>query len=103
MTAWRTAGLACLLALAGNASAGELGLEVFTSRAQPPCAVCHSLEAAAATGTIGPSLDELKPDADRIRTAVLNGVGVMPAFGDLLSAEEIDAVVAFVAKAVSGN
>jgi mono/diheme cytochrome c family protein len=103
MRAWRAAGLASLLAIAGGASAGEPGLEVFTTGAQPPCAICHTLEAAGASGTLGPSLDELKPDEARIRTAVLNGVGAMPSFADQLSEEDIEAVVSFVARAVAGR
>jgi mono/diheme cytochrome c family protein len=103
MTPWQTAALASLLALAGAASAEDPGREVFFERAQPPCALCHALESAGASGTIGPSLDELKPDKARVVEAVRAGVGVMPAFADKLTEQEIQAVAEFVAKAVSGR
>src|SRR5690606_26090379 len=80
--ALQATGLAFLLALPFAASANDLGRKVFTEAAQPPCAVCHTLEAAGATGTIGPSLDELKPDKARVLEAVRTGIGVMPRFAD---------------------
>ncbi len=97
----RIAGLAALLVFGAAASAEELGRKVFTERAQPPCALCHTLEAAGATGTIGPSLDELRPDRARILEAVRTGVGVMPRFADQLTEQEIEAVADFVARAVT--
>ena len=60
------------------ALADELGKKVFTSVAQPSCALCHTLEAAGAKGKLGPSLDELKPDEARALKAIKQGVGVMP-------------------------
>lgn len=89
------AGLA--LALPPTAQGDELGRKVFTELAQPPCQLCHTLKAAGAEGTIGPSLDELKPDLDKALQAVRNGVGVMPAFGDKLTPQQIEAVSRFVA------
>lgn len=102
MRAVQAAGLALALALPLAARGDDLGRKVFTETAEPPCALCHTLQAAGAEGTIGPSLDELKPDRDRIVQAVRKGVGVMPPFADKLSEAEIQAVAAFVAKAV-GN
>lgn len=95
--------LALFLAGPAVAAGDELGREVFTTLAQPPCALCHTLEAAGATGTIGPSLDELKPDKARVMEAVRTGIGVMPRFADQLSEQQIEAVADFVAKAVSGR
>ena len=95
-----TAGLA---AAAGTALAGEApGKRIFNEGGGglPPCALCHVLADAGATGGIGPDLDQLRPDADRIRAAVVEGVGVMPPFGEVLSEEEIEAVVEYVATAV---
>lgn len=86
-----------LLALAFAAHGEELGLKVFTQVAQPPCMACHTLKAAGAEGTVGPSLDELKPSLDQALHAVRNGVGIMPAFRDKLSSEQIEAVARFVA------
>ena len=89
------AGLALALPLA--AQGDELGRKVFMELAQPPCHLCHTLKAAGAEGTVGPSLDELKPDLDKALQAVRNGVGVMPAFRDKLTPQQIEAVSRFVA------
>jgi mono/diheme cytochrome c family protein len=90
------AGLALALPLA--AQGDELGRKVFMELAQPPCHLCHTLKAAGAEGTVGPSLDELKPDLEKALQAVRNGVGIMPAFNDKLTAEQISAVARYVAK-----
>ena len=97
------AGLALLLASPVAAPSEELGRKVFTEIAQPACAICHTLQAAGAEGTIGPSLDELKPDRSKVLEAVRKGVGVMPPFADKLTPEQIEAVAAFVAKASGGE
>lgn len=89
------AGLA--LALPPAAQGDELGRKVFMELAQPPCQLCHTLKAAGAEGTIGPSLDELQPDLDKALRAVRNGVGVMPAFREKLTPQQIEAVSRFVA------
>jgi mono/diheme cytochrome c family protein len=99
----RLAGAAFLVLLLASAPAARaadaLGLKVFTQIAQPPCMACHTLKAAGASGTVGPSLDELKPDRDQVLNAVRTGVGIMPPFDDKLTAEQIDAVARFVAQA----
>ena len=82
------------------ALADELGKKVFTSVAQPSCALCHTLEAAGAKGKLGPSLDELKPDEARALKAIKQGVGVMPSYADNLSPDEIAAVARYVAESV---
>jgi sulfite dehydrogenase len=92
------AGLALALALPCAAFGDELGRKVFTELAQPPCKLCHTLKAAEAEGTIGPSLDELKPDLDKALQAVRGGSGVMPPFRDKLTPEQIEAVARFVSE-----
>lgn len=77
----------------------DLGKRVFTTEANPPCAVCHALKAADATGEIGPDLDELKPSESQVVEVVKNGIGPMPSFEDSLSAEQIAAVAKFIANA----
>lgn len=77
----------------------ELGRRVFTETAQPSCTICHALKDAGAEGAIGPSLDELKPNAERVRLAVTGGVGVMPAYDGKLTADEIKAISAYVESA----
>jgi mono/diheme cytochrome c family protein len=91
------AGLA--LALARPCVADEtLGRKVFTQIAQPPCALCHQLQAAGAAGKVGPSLDELQPDKQRVLETVRTGIGPMPPFADKLTPEQIEAVADYVAK-----
>jgi cytochrome c6 len=98
------AGSVFALALPMTVSAADdLGRKLFTQSADPPCAVCHTLKAAGATGNVGPSLDELKPDKARVLAVLRTGSGVMPRFADALSEQEMDAVAEFVSKAVSGN
>ena len=72
----------------------ELGLEVFNNKAQ--CGMCHTLQAAGSEGQIGTNLDQLKPFMPQVVVAVINGIGVMPAFEGMLSSEEIEAVSYFV-------
>ena len=79
-----------------RASEPSLGYQLFNNAAQPPCAACHSLKAAGAKGVVGPNLDELRPDAQRIRIALTQGVGAMPAYADQLTDAEVSALVAFI-------
>lgn len=68
------------------ARADDEGRKLFTS-VTPACALCHKLKDAGATGEVGPSLDELKPDAARVAKALKNGIGQMPAFPQLTEAQ----------------
>ncbi len=72
---------------------GNDGKTIFQSQ----CASCHTLKAANASGTIGPNLDQLKPDAARVQHQVEVGGGVMPAFKGKLTDQQIQAVATFVA------
>lgn len=96
------AGMGLATALGPAAADEALGKRIFMEGADglPACALCHTLAAAGAEGAVGPDLDQLRPGTEKIRAAVLDGVGVMPAFGEVLGAEEIDAVVAYVADAL---
>ena len=105
-TAARNAAVA-LLAVAcwpavgyAQATAGR-GKELFIKGATPPCSICHALADAGAVGAIGPSLDELKPDAERVAKAVKSGIGQMPAFSTL-SEQDVQAISQYVAKASGG-
>ncbi len=96
---------ALLLGLVGTAQAAdpqmlelERGKALFSS-VQPACAVCHTLKAAASTGQVGPNLDELQPDADRVLRVLRNGLGVMPSFEGQLTEQDMRALAAFVAHA----
>ena len=46
-------------------------------------------------GAVGPVLDELKPTADRVRTAVTKGIGPMPA-NTILTREQVEALALYV-------
>jgi cytochrome c6 len=81
------------------ANDAALGKEVFLSIAQPSCSTCHVLKDAGAAGQVGPSLDDLDPDAERVAAAVRAGVGAMPPYADTLTSEQIEAVAAYVAGA----
>ncbi|PPE67214.1 c-type cytochrome [Caldimonas caldifontis] len=93
------AALACfsLGAQASDADKLALGKQLFLKGAVPACAVCHALNDAGAEGAVGPSLDELRPDAERVAKAVRNGIGVMPAYDKTLSAAQIEALALYVA------
>jgi mono/diheme cytochrome c family protein len=80
----------------GDASAGEA---VFASAG---CGGCHMLGAAGASGSVGPNLDESKPDAALVVDRVTNGAGAMPAFGGQLSEQEIQDVAAYVIQSTQG-
>jgi cytochrome c6 len=80
------------------ALADEEGKRLFTVGAVPACTVCHTLKDAGAGGAIGPSLDELKPDAARVAKAVKTGIGQMPAFSQLTE-EQVQAIARYVEKA----
>jgi len=71
-----------------------LGLEVFNNKAQ--CGTCHTLKASESYGDIGPNLDQIKSQKDQIIYTVTNGIGVMPSFLDILTADEIEAVAHYV-------
>jgi cytochrome c6 len=94
---------AFLLLLGAGTSAGvvaqeEEGKRLFKGEASPACMVCHTLKDAGAEGAVGPSLDELKPDAARVMKAVKNGIGQMPAYPQLTEAQ-IQAVARYVERA----
>ena len=99
----------------GGGGGGEAdGKTLFTESAQPSaCASCHTLADAGATGTTGPNLDEVVPDLsdaeikesiedpDAKITEGFSG-GLMPRYGDSLSAAQVDALVKYL-KEVAGQ
>jgi len=70
------------------------GKEIFLNAGN--CATCHSLKDAGSNAMVGPNLNQIRPDIGRVKNAVLNGIGVMPAYQGILSNEEIDAVSYYV-------
>ena len=84
------------LALKGDPTAGKA---VFTSAG---CVGCHTLADAGATGTVGPNLDEAKPDNELVVTRVTKGQGAMPPFAGQLTDQQIADVAAYVTQATGG-
>jgi mono/diheme cytochrome c family protein len=74
----------------GDPTAGK---QVFTTAG---CKSCHTLKDAAATGTVGPNLDQAKPPASLVVDRVTNGKGVMPSFSGQLTPKQIADVTAYV-------
>jgi cbb3-type cytochrome c oxidase subunit III len=77
----------------GGGGAAE-GKSIFTSN----CAPCHTLADAGTSGTIGPNLDQAKPDEALVKQRVTNGMGVMPSFKGKLTDAQIDAVAKYVSQ-----
>ena len=77
----------------------DLGLDVYNNKAE--CGTCHTLQAAGSEGQIGPDLDVLKPQMNKIIDVVTNGIGVMQALEGILSYEEIEAVSYYVFKSTN--
>jgi mono/diheme cytochrome c family protein len=80
----------------GDPAAGK---QVFDSAA---CGGCHTLADAGSTGTVGPNLDEAKPDRALVLDRVTNGKSAMPSFREQLSEEQIANVAAYVVQAAGG-
>jgi mono/diheme cytochrome c family protein len=70
--------------------------------AEAGCGGCHTLKAANTNGTVGPNLDEAKPDKELVIDRVTNGQGAMPSFKDSYSAAQIAAVADYVVASTSG-
>jgi mono/diheme cytochrome c family protein len=83
--------------LKGDATAGK---SIFASAG---CSSCHTLAAAHATGTVGPNLDQLKPDYRAVTAQVTLGGAQMPSFKSSLSAQTIADVAAFVVNSTGGK
>lgn len=73
------------------AEAAADGKQLFSNT----CGGCHVLSDAGTSGQTGPNLDEMKPDADRVKEAIAEGPGIMPE--NLYEGAEADAVAQYVA------
>lgn len=80
----------------------DMGRDLFVSGAEPACSICHTLADAQTEGEIGPNLDSMRPNYDRIMRALVNGVGPMMPY-DALSEEELDAVSHYVSSATDAE
>jgi mono/diheme cytochrome c family protein len=83
--------------LKGDPTAGKA---VFLSAG---CTGCHTLADAKATGTVGPNLDQVKPDYRLATARVTLGKGQMPSFKGTLSDQKIADVAAYVVTATGGT
>ena len=81
----------------GNA---EEGKKIFAANG---CGSCHTLEDAGSSGTVGPNLDEAKPDLQLAIDRVTNGSGPMPPFKDDLTEQQIADVATYVVEASGGR
>ena len=77
------------------------GKKLF-AEAVPACSICHTLAHAGSAGEVGPSLDELKPDAARVAKALRNGIGQMPAFKSLTD-EQVALLSKYIAAATGAG
>jgi sulfite dehydrogenase len=98
------ASLALAPALGADDDAAQmaLGKTLFSVGAVPPCATCHTLKDAGATGAIGPSFDDLQPAPDRVVAALKSGIGAMPSYSTSLSEAQMRALARYVATASGG-
>jgi cytochrome c6 len=95
--------LACASAAYANGSElSKQGRQLFTQETNPACGVCHALADAGTAGTIGPSLDEMKPDAERLARVIRSGIGAMPPYPQLTDAQ-VKVLAEYVARATGGR
>jgi mono/diheme cytochrome c family protein len=92
----------------GDPAAGK---QIFTTTAQPPCASCHTLKEAGATGTVGPNLDDVLKgkDANFIHESIVSPnaqiasgftAGIMPeVYAQQLNNQQLADLVAFLVQA----
>ena len=80
----------------GDPAAGKA---VFASAG---CGGCHTLSAANASGSVGPNLDEAKPEQALVIDRVTHGKSVMPSFAGQLSEKQIQDVAAYVVDSTQG-
>ncbi|HEX6228169.1 MAG TPA: cytochrome c [Solirubrobacterales bacterium] len=76
------------------------GRDLFTQG----CGSCHTLADAGTSGTVGPSLDTLEPEAGTVETAIRvggAGTGAMPP--DIYSGKQAEQVAEYVAAVAGGG
>jgi mono/diheme cytochrome c family protein len=65
------------------------------------CGSCHVLADAGTSGTVGPNLDQAKPQLQEAITQIANGGGGMPPFKGQLSDQQIRALAQYLVRATS--
>jgi cytochrome c553 len=76
------------------------GAKVFDSAG---CGGCHTLQAAKSKGTVGPDLDQLRPDQQTVERQVENGGVGMPSFAKKLNEVQISQVAEFVSESTRSS
>ena len=79
--------LAGLLATPAIASDVPDAADIFKKK----CAMCHKID----KKKVGPAVKAMNTDAEVLRSVIADGRKMMPKYSGKLSAEEIDAVVAY--------
>jgi mono/diheme cytochrome c family protein len=107
--AWIAAGLLVLMLFVGpkiiaEDQPGAQGTQTYSADDGQQlfvdnCADCHTLTAAGASGSVGPSLDGTGLTTDQVRSIVGSGSGAMPSFSGTLNQGQIDAIAAYVSSA----
>jgi cytochrome c6 len=69
---------------------------------QSSCGSCHVLADAGTQGTVGPNLDQLKPQLQQAVEQITNGGGGMPAFRGQLTEEQIRRLAQYVVESTRG-
>lgn len=82
-----TVAVAGLLATPALASDMPDGAKIFKKK----CSMCHKID----KKKVGPAVKAMNTDAEVLRSTITDGRKMMPKYSGKLSAEEIDAVVAY--------
>ena len=85
LTALAVAGM--MMGTPAIASDAPDGANIFSKK----CAMCHKID----KKKVGPAVKAMNQDTEMLRSVIENGKKMMPKYSGKLSAEEIDAVVAY--------
>jgi cbb3-type cytochrome c oxidase subunit III len=69
---------------------------------QSNCGSCHVLAAAETQGTVGPNLDQVRPQLQQAIEQITNGGGGMPAFQGQLTEQQIRRIAQYVVESAGG-
>ena len=67
------------------------------------CGSCHTLADAGTSGTVGPNLDDLKPNYQAVTAQITNGGGVMPSYKGQFTTQQIADLAAYVVTSTGGT
>ncbi len=84
-----------LLGFSSAALAKADGTALFAAK----CNMCHAVD----RKKVGPAPKCMNTDAKVLRTTIANGRRMMPPYGEILDAEEIDALVAYIGAQQDAN